>query len=270
MACIALVAGEGNLPVEIARRLAQKGEKFRVYALREDVSDLLPYSQAVKNLTEVKVAAVLADMLLHRVRDVLLAGMVPKTLIYRHDQLDGAAKSLLAGLGDKDDHSILASVVRMLEKAGLRVKSYRDLLIDLMAPSGPIAGRAPTEEEAKDVEYGLHIGQKLIPLSFGQTVVVYQRAIVAVEAMEGTDKTLMRAGELVKGGTVVKLMRADQDERYDIPVVGIPTLHNMKQSGLTCLAVHAGWTLIMDPEAFKQEAQELGISVVGVDSCRFS
>ena len=105
-------------------------------------------------------------------------------------------------------------------------------------------------------------------LSFGQTVVVNKRSVVAVEAMEGTDATLLRAGSLCVGGTVVKMMRLDQDERYDIPTVGPNTLRNMAQAKLSCLALHAGWTLIMDPEEFRAVAEKEKIAVVGVEQCR--
>lgn len=121
--------------------------------------------------------------------------------------------------------------------------SYRDIIPDLLADSGQIAGRRPTRDEISDADYGFSICKTLVPL-FGQTVVVNKRSVVAVEAMEGTDATLLRAGSLCTGGTVVKMMRLDQDERYDIPTVGPSTLRNMAQAKLTCLVLHAGWTLI--------------------------
>ena len=108
----------------------------------------------------------------------------------------------------------------------------------------------------------------MVPLSFGQTVIVNKRSVVAVEAMEGTDATLLRAGSLCKGGTVAKMMRLDQDERYDIPTVGPDTLRHMAQAKLSCLALHAGWTLILEPEEFRSIALKEDISVIGVEVCR--
>ncbi|WP_302807420.1 LpxI family protein, partial [Cloacibacillus porcorum] len=101
-----------------------------------------------------------------------------------------------------------------------------------------------------------------------QTVIVNKRSVVAVEAMEGTDATLLRAGSLCKGGTVAKMMRLDQDERYDIPTVGPDTLRHMAQAKLNCLALHAGWTLILEPEEFQAVAKKENISVIGVEVCR--
>lgn len=107
-----------------------------------------------------------------------------------------------------------------------------------------------------------------MPLSFGQTVIVHKRSVIAVEAMEGTDATLLRAGSLCKGGTVAKMMRLDQDERYDIPTVGPDTLMHMAEAKLTCLALHAGWTLILNPEEFARVAERERIAVIGVEVCR--
>lgn len=267
---IALIAGDGELPVEIAGRLFQRGEPLRIYALRENPDALRPYSDTVLNLLTTELASAVRDMKMNGVKKIVMAGVVPKTLIYRPGVLDAMAQSLLAGLKERDDHSVLGAVVSLLTSAGFEVLSYRELLSDMMAREGCFAGREPTPEERQDIEYGVRIAQKLVPLSFGQTVVVHQKSVVAVEAMEGTDATLLRAGSLCKKGVVVKLMRADQDERYDIPTVGVQTLRFMGKAGLSCLALHAGWTLIINPEEFQRVAEEENISVVGVDSCRSS
>ena len=265
---IALIAGDGDLPVEIARRLSLQGESLRIYALRESPDALKPYSDMVVNLLTTELEFAVRDMKMNGVKKIIMAGVVPKTLIYRPGVLDKMAQSLVAGLDERDDHSVLGAVVSFLTGLGFEVLSYRSLLLDLMAKEGHFAGRQPTPEEQKDVEYGVRMAQKLVSLSFGQTVVVHQKSVVAVEAMEGPDATLLRAGSLCKKGVVVKLMRSDQDERYDIPTVGPQTLRLMGKTGLSCLALHAGWTLIINPEEFYRVAAEENISVVGVDSCR--
>lgn len=267
---IALIAGDGDLPVEIARRLSQQGESLRIYALRESPDALKPYSNMVLNLLTTELASAVRDMKMSGVKKIMMAGVVPKTLIYRPGVLDKMAQSLVAGLDERDDHSVLGAVVSLLTAAGFEVLSYRALLSDMMAKEGYFAGRQPTPEEQQDVEYGVRIAQKLVPLSFGQTVVVHQKSVVAVEAMEGTDAALLRAGSLCKKGVVVKLMRSDQDERYDIPTVGAQTLRFMGHAGLSCLALHAGWTLIINPDEFQRVAEEENISVIGVGSCRSS
>lgn len=262
---IALIAGEGSLPEEIARRIAEEGEKPVVYALRENCDALYPNAKEILPLFRTEIRATLADMMSRGIRQVMLAGVVPKKTIFAPALMDGMAREFLAGLSVRDDHTLLGGIVALFEKAGFDVIGYRELLNDLMAKSGPIAGREPTETEREDVRYGLEIASAVAPLSFGQTVVVCQKSVVAVEAMEGTDETIRRAGGYCQGGAVVKMIKKGQDERFDIPTVGPKTLRLMSEAGLGCLGLQAGWTLILHPEEFKAAALEHGISVVGVD-----
>ena len=264
---IALVAGEGTLPLEIARRLTDRGTPPVVYSLRENVGALSKFAWDVVVLSRLDLASTLADMKGRGIRRVLLAGVVPKTLLYQPAMLDAGARELVAGLAVRDDHSLLAALVQAFERLDLRVEGYRHLIEDLMAPSGEFAGRPLSEEERADVAYGMEVARVLLPLSFGQTVVVHRRSVVAVEAMEGTDAALLRAGSLCKGGTVVKMMRVDQDDRYDLPTVGPRTLHHMARAGLRCLAVEAGRTIVLEPQAFRETALAEGIAVTGVTPC---
>jgi DUF1009 family protein len=262
---VALIAGEGALPEIIAARLAEGGEKPLVYAMRENCDGLLQNAREIFPLFDVHLASTLRDMASLGVRQVMFAGLVPKTLIYRPQMMDGMARDFIEALPNRDDHSLLGGVAALFEKAGFEVMSYRDLLRDMLASAGLIAGRPPTERETEDVEYGIDIASHLTPLSFGQSVVVSRRSVVAVEAMEGTDATVLRAGSLCRGGAVVKMMKKGQDERYDIPVVGPKTLKLMSKAGLSCLALHAGWTIVLSPEEFGQTALEADMSVLGVD-----
>jgi DUF1009 family protein len=158
-------------------------------------------------------------------------------------------------------------VVSYIEGAGIRVVPYADIIQDLLASEGQIAGREPTEREWDDLCYGRDLAGRVLHLSFGQTVVVCHRSVVAVEAMEGTDAALLRAGGLCKGGVVVKMMRIDQDMRYDLPTVGTKTLVTMARAGLKCLAVEADRTVILTPEHVRRVAADMGIAVVGVRHC---
>jgi len=217
-------------------------------------------------------------MLRRGVGAVTLAGTVPKRMMYE-TQLDPTLRALLAG-GSNDDHSLLGRIVAVFESAGLRVLPYTSYLADSLAPEGHVAGRDPSDAEAADIEYGRGVLSVTLPLSFGQSVVVAGGAVVAVEAMEGTDAMIRRAGELLGGrcakagadvsapssvgGVVVKMMRCDQDERYDVPVVGLSTLETMRDAGVSCLAVEAGRTLLLHPETFRERAAMWGIAVVGI------
>ncbi|WP_281746110.1 LpxI family protein [Thermanaerovibrio acidaminovorans] len=264
---VALIAGEGDLPVEIARRLTDLGEPPVIYSFREKAGGISKYALEVVSLHRLDLGGTLMDMASRGVQRVYMAGVVPKTLLYQPAMLDQRVKDLVEGLRDRDDHSLLGAVVRAFEEAGMEVGSYRDLIRDLMAPLGHVAGPEPFPWQLSDVEYGVSVARRIVGLSFGQTVVVHRRSVVAVEAMEGTDATLLRAGSLCRGGTVVKMMRADQDERYDIPTVGPHTLKRMASASLKCLAVEAGRTIILEPQVFVPMAQSGGICVLGVSGC---
>jgi DUF1009 family protein len=185
--------------------------------------------------------------------------------MYRPEAMDVTAATFLARLALRDDHSLLGAIVALLEKQGIEVTGYRNLLGDLLARDGFIAGRPPAATEEADAAYGVRIASKVLPLSFGQSVIVSGRAVVAVEAMEGTDAAIARAGALCRGGVVVKMIKPGQDERYDLPVVGPGTLRSMALAKLTCLAVHTGWVITLCPDEFRQAAQDSGIAVIGVD-----
>ena len=262
---VALIAGDGSLPEVIASRLSAGGEKPVIYAIREDSRELEPYASEVLPVFKAELAATLKDMMLRGVKKVMFAGLVPKTLIYRSAMMDETARQLVSDLSVRDDHTLLGGIVAFFERAGFEVLGYREMLGDLMAGGGHIAGRQPTDAETADVEYGLGVAETVVPLSFGQSVIVNGRSVVAVEAMEGTDATIVRAGSICKSGVLVKMIKKGQDDRYDIPTVGPQTLSLMASAGLSCLAVQRGWTLILSPQEFSRMAEARGIAVMGVD-----
>jgi hypothetical protein len=263
-ASIAIIAGEGSLPVEISQRLFSDSRAHVAYSLRSDNSTLEKTASDIIRLESPDFAGVIGHMKSKGIDSVILAGNIPKRLIYESEKIDEVGKQILAGLNSRDDHSLLGIIVSTFESFGIRVLPYRELLPELLASKGILAGREPSAGELDDIEYGKDILEILLPLSFGQAVVVAGKAVVAVEAMEGTDETIRRAGSISSGGVVVKMMKAGQDERFDLPTVGPETLKNMSASGLTCLAVEAGKTLIMDRDRFCDIASRSDISVIGL------
>lgn len=268
----ALIAGGGDLPVLIARQASRLGLPLLVYCAGE----IEPFSslegvESVPLPGGLDLCAAVGDMRRRGANSVIMAGMVPKNLMYG-ELSDPSLREIVGGV-DNDDHSLLGRVVAAFEAAGLRVLPYAALLGDSLATEGEIAGRSPTEEELADIELGRRVLSVTLPLSFGQGVVTARGAVVAVEAMEGTDAMIRRAGSLIMeraaqgrtppGGVLVKMMRTDQDVRFDVPVVGVETLRNMKSAGLTCLAIESGRTLMIDADSFKELASPLGISVWG-------
>ena len=272
---LALIAGEGLLPALIADGAARAGHLPFVYYLgkqhglqgipEERIIDIAGLPSPGGGL-DLRVLA--SDMKKRGITAVTMAGRVPKTLIYSGAALGASLARIVSG-APNDDHSLLGRVVEAFEAAGFSVVSYRDFIAECLAPDGTVAGRTPTETEEADVRCGMKILEATLPLSFGQSVVVAGGAVVAVEAMEGTDEMIRRAGGIlsgrsVRGGSVVKMMRRDQDERFDIPTVGSGTLRNMRDAGLSCLALEFGRTIILEREQFARLAAEWDLSVVGV------
>lgn len=261
---IALIAGEGVLPVEIAKKLQKIQDSTLIIALRDNPEILRPYAGNLIHLRTPNFTRGLKEIKAHGSDQLIMAGSISKKIIYRvpfaFDKL--ALKILKTSL--RDDHSLLGAVVKVFEDENIKVIPYWQILPEFIAPAGQLSKREPNEHELKDIEYAKKILNVTLPLSFGQSICVADEAVVAIEAMEGTDAMIKRSGNLIKRGVLVKMMRKDQDMRYDLPTVGIKTIENMKESGLSCLAVEAGKTLIMEPEKFFALADKFKIAVVGV------
>ncbi|MDR1732732.1 MAG: UDP-2,3-diacylglucosamine diphosphatase LpxI [Synergistaceae bacterium] len=258
-----LIAGEGALPVEIARRLTELGDVPVVFTLRQDPDAFRGIADPLVRLRYPSLSRLLKEIRRHDVGSVVLAGRVSKKLIYAPALFDPLFLRLIAKSA-RDDHSLLAAVVSTFEEAGISVLPYRDILPEFLAPEGQLGHRPPTEEERRDFEYGVSILKVTLPCSFGQALVVAGQAVVALEALEGTDAMIERAGNLVRRGVLVKMMRVDQDFRYDLPTVGPQTIENMARAGLTCLAVEARRTLIIDAEAVFAGARRHNIAFWGL------
>lgn len=266
MSLTALVAGRGRLPVLLARRLREKGVELAVFAFEGAEEELKGLSCCFREFGRLALGDLISGFTSLGVRELYMAGLIPKSLGLRVDVLDEVGAKLLRSLRERDDHSLLGAVVSLLSAHGVRVRSYLEHLSDMLAGPGLMAGGSLSLEEWLDVAYGRRVLRAILPLSFGQTVVVKGRAVVAVEAMEGTDETILRAGRICPGGVVVKMMRSDQDERYDVPVVGESTLEAMAEARCRVLAVEAGRTLLLDKPTFLERAARAGISVVGIRS----
>jgi DUF1009 family protein len=272
MGKLALVAGEGELPLEILKAMRDSGAPFpAVYLFADDERPYTELGISVQRITNpLAIALTLTKMRLNGIKRLIMAGRVPKRSMYDKNRLDDGAKTILSNVRDRNDHNLLAGIVKYIEKFGITVVGYDSIIPEMLAQEGRIAGPEPSAEQLRDCEYGLNILKVLLPLSFGQSLVVSDGAIVAVEAMEGTDQIIKRAGSLSGRGILIKGMRADQDRRYDIPVVGTQTLRSMHEAGLNGLFIEAGSVLLLHKAQFVQEAEQLGICVSGVPSCQFS
>lgn len=170
---------------------------------------------------------------------------------------------LVASLPERNTAALLGKVIEAIEQEGIQILDSTFLLKHLLAPPGLFTSRGPTPEEEKDVEFGRRVAREIIRLDMGQTLVVKKQAVVAVEAMEGTDETVRRAARLAHGEplTVIKVSRPGQDMRFDVPVIGMTTLDVFQECSVSALAVDAGKTLILDRAAFKERADELHLCI---------
>ncbi len=261
----ALIAGKGILPRAIAERLYDSKTELLILTLRDEFEDLKPYAVKIVHMKTPKLGHVVREIKAFGASELIMAGNIPKKIIYKIPLLffDKLSRSVMCRK-IQDDHSLLGSIVEAFEGENIKVIPYWQILPEFIASKGKLSERSPNNKEMKDVEYACEILRVTLPCSFGQAVCVADGAVVAVEAMEGTDMMINRAGSLSGHGVIVKMMKENQDMRYDIPTVGEKTLEAMKKSGLTCLAVESGKTLILEPEKFFALADKYEIAVLGI------
>lgn len=275
MKTLGLVAGSGLLPAELAESARRAGWRVAAVGLVEladpSLSKHVDVFEWVHLGDTVRMFGVLREA---GVADVALAGKVPKTFLWeRRDALrpDARAIAALAKLRDRKDDSLLGMVVELIESEGLRVRSQLDLAPDLLAPIGPLGGVRPTPEQEQDAAFGWPIAKAIGALDVGQSVVVQGKAVLALEAVEGTDRAIERGASLAERGrgvVVVKVAKPRQDPRFDVPTIGLATLRTLAKGGGGALAVEAGETLVLEREALVAEADASGIAVFGLDGRR--
>ena len=202
---------------------------------------------------------------------MLMAGGIKKTRLFSGALPDLRGAALLARMIHKKDDSILRAVAEDLEAEGISVRESTLYLDSILAPPGVLTKRKPSKDEWKDIEFGWQMAKEVGRLDIGQTVVVKDQAVLAVEAIEGTDEAIRRGGKLCKGGAVVvKICKQQQDLRFDLPAAGARTIAMMKEVKAACLAVEAGKTIILDKESVIAEANKAGITIVGVEEKSFA
>jgi DUF1009 family protein len=267
---IAIIAGEGSLPVEIAKTLISMGELPVALTICSDPDKMADFASPVIDLGKLKLSLGLKLLKENNVDRVIMAGTVPKSSIYTPSVLLDPVSLKIFMRTRKDDHSLLGAVVSWFESEGIKVLPYASYVSRCLAPEGLISTRTPNDEEKKDIEYGERILKAILQYSFGQSLIVADEAIVAVEAMEGTDEMILRSSELLRGklakrkGTIIKMMRSDQDERYDLPTIGPDTIENMYKAGLSCIAIESERTLILEFDKVLEKAGRFDIAIWGL------
>lgn len=265
MKTIGLLAGVGRLPVEFAR--AASGMGFTVIAIGvvpEVDPDLAAATSKYYAIGIGELGRIFATLKQDGVSEVTMLGKVTKELLFSGVMKpDVRAQKLFAGLTDNSDDTIMLAFVRELAAEGIGVLDQTALIRTLMPAPGVISRRPPSAAEEADMEFGLRMAKEIGALDIGQTVVVKNRAVLAVEAIEGTDACIRRGGQLGRGGAVVaKVAKPKQDLRFDIPTVGIDTIRAMIDSGAVALVIEAGRTLLVDRDKVVALANENNIAIV--------
>src|ERR1700736_3899698 len=237
-----LIAGNGRFPFLVLEGARSQGIEMAVIALKEEASAELEHS--AKRLHWVSLGELSkAIELMHRegVTQAVMAGQVKHNKIFSSIRPDWKLAKLLFSLPRKNTDSLIGAVARVLEDEGIRLVDSTLFLKPLLPAAGILTGRAPNDREAADLAYGLALARHVAAKDIGQTVVVSDGACIAVEAMEGTDETIARAARLAAGQplVVVKVSKPRQDMRFDVPVVGLPTVEQMKTAGATALGIDA-------------------------------
>ncbi|HBR14889.1 MAG TPA: DUF1009 domain-containing protein [Candidatus Omnitrophica bacterium] len=262
---LGLIAGNGRFPFLFAQKARSQNVKVIAAAVRGDTSFFLRF--AVDKIVWFKVGELQNLFSFFRengVKDVIMAGQVnPDNLFDKNVQLDEQWQRLFNALKDRKTDTIFSAVADRLKAEGMGLVDSTFLLQEYLAPKGTLTKRGPTLGELADIDFGKEIAKLMGGLDVGQTVVVKDRAIVAIEAMEGTDRAIARGGAIAQSGAVVvKMSKPNQDLRFDVPVIGPRTIQTMRRSRAHCLAVEAGKTLMIDLEKCLKLANKSNICIV--------
>lgn len=263
---VGLIAGGGRFPMLVASSARQQGHEVVAVAIKEEADPELEQQVdrchwiSLGELT--KLVRAFQD---EGITEAVMAGRVRHARIYSAIRPDWKLFKLLAALPRKNTDSLLGAVANFLEGEGIRLIESTRFLEPYLAKSGQLTSRSPTNDELADIEYGKEVARALVGFDIGQSVVICERACVAVEAMEGTNDVITRAGTLSNGRpvTVVKMAKPNQDMRFDVPVVGPTTFVKMSEVNATALAVEAGKTLFLDMEQALNTANQSKIAVLG-------
>ena len=265
---IGLLAGTGHLPIEFARAAKAAGYEVCAVALLPETDPGLEAECAdFRYINIAKLGGILKHLQKSGVKKVTMLGKVTKELLMngKHELPDFKMVTFLATLPNRKDDTIMLGFVRELNKAGIEVLDQTVLIRLLMPETGCLTKRTkrkPTADEEKDIAFGLRMAKELGRLDVGQTVVVKGLAVMALEAIEGTDACIARGGELARGGAVVvKTAKPKQDQRFDVPAVGLKTVATMVSVGAKVLAIEAGRTLLVDRYEVVALANQNGIAI---------
>ena len=259
-----LIAGNGRFPFLVLEGARSQGIDMAVIAIKEEADpDLGKLAQRLHWVSLGELSKTIDLLHQEGVTQAVMAGQVKHNKIFSAIRPDWKLVKVLFALPKKNTDSLIGAVAKVLQDEGIRLVDSTVFLKPLLPDAGVLTRRKPSQEEYADMAYGLSLARNIATMDIGQTVVVSSQACIAVEAMEGTDETIARAARIAVGRplVVVKASKPKQDMRFDVPVVGLPTIATMKASGATALAIDAQRTLLFDREALIAAANDAGIAI---------
>lgn len=272
---LGLIAGNGRFPFLVLEAARAQGLDVVVAAIKEETWPEIEDrgAAAVHWLSLGDLSKLIETFKSEGVQRAIMAGQVKHRQIFSKIRPDWRLAKLLLSLRTRNTDALLGAVAKVLGDEGIMLENSTSFLEPLLAKPGLLTQRAPTDEERKNIEYGRDVARHLTRYDIGQTVVVAESACMAVEAMEGTDATIERAGEMMRSLegeastlsralTVIKIAKPDQDMRFDVPVIGVKTIEVMLAAGATCLALDAGKCLLLDGDGVLRAADAAKISIV--------
>lgn len=261
-----LIAGNGEFPFLVVEGARKQGASLVVAAIREETDRRIEeVAEKVLWVGIGQLGKMISFFQKENVERVIMAGQVKHVQIFSGAFPDWRMAKMLYNLPKRNTDSLIGGIAGELAKDNIELIDSTYFIQDNLAQEGVLSKRKPGADELGNIEYGLQIANEIARLDLGQTIVVRAKACVAIEAMEGTDAVIKRAGELAKGKlTVVKVAKPNQDMRFDVPVVGVPTIETMIAAGATCLSVTAGKTLIFDKDKMFKLANDKKIAIVAV------
>lgn len=260
-----LIAGNGQFPFLVIDGAKRAEAELSVIAIKEETDPRI--DQNAENVLWVNIGQLgkmISFFKSNGVEKVIMAGQVKHVQIFSGALPDARMLKMLWNLPKRNTNSLIGGVAGEMAKDGIELIDSTHFIKDQLAENGVLTKRKPTDVEQENIEYGLKVANEIARLDLGQTIIVRAKACVAIEAMEGTDATIKRAGEIANGKlSVIKVAKPDQDMRFDVPVIGVPTVETMIAAGATCMSVTSGKTLIFDREDMLALANRNKIAIVG-------
>ncbi|MDR1122469.1 MAG: UDP-2,3-diacylglucosamine diphosphatase LpxI [Endomicrobium sp.] len=263
---IGLIAGNNRFPFLVAQEIKRSGDKVICIALKEETNqNLEKVCDKIYWLSLGKFQNIINILKNENVKTVIMAGQVKHVKIYSAINMDFRAIKVMRSLINKKAGTILKAIVDEFEKDGIHIMASHVYLKHLLAPKGLIVGKKLFSNENKDVEFGCKVAKGIADLDIGQTVVVKDKSVLAVESVEGTDECIKRAYDLGgKDSIVIKVAKSNQDFRFDVPVIGLNTIDNLKENKVRAMAIESNVTLILDKDEAIEKAKNFGVTIIGI------